>query len=302
MVKELITMVGWYSGKWIDHPYSKVPPILVSGVGRSGTTALRLSLGLHPKIVYNMAENNIVMDLLATGLRNCTYPSRKASMQMSQRKYDKTFRNTLLSVLFPQPAPFRPLPKAWMAHSDITLPLAGYLRQLFPALRIVYIVRNGIEVVSSRMLFEGFKDRPFEWQCEVWGKAAEMIRWGTTQDHFFLIRHEDLLSQNTSSRVLDNLWTFLGLKPEQRCADALRNQRYHPTKSPLEAAAAEDNLQTRAQRWQFWSEAERQCFTAHCAEAMTFLGYDLPWQSGQQSSHPQPSPPPTDTDPYQILF
>jgi hypothetical protein len=283
MVKELITMAGWYSGKWIDHPYSKVPPFS-PGVGRSGTTALRLSLGLHPKIVTTWPRTTS-SDLLATGLRNCTYPSRKASMQMSQRKYDKTFRNTLLRS-FSAPALFSPLPKAWMAHSDITLPLAGYLRQLFPALRIVYIVRNGIEVVSSRMLFEGFKDRPFEWQCEVWAKAAEMIRWGATQDHFFLIRHEELLSQNTSSRVLDNLWSFLGLKPEQRCADALRNQWYHPTKSPLEAAEVADNPQTRAQRWRFWNEAERQCFIDHCAEAMTFLGYDLPWHRGQQSSHP----------------
>lgn len=274
---QLMNFAAWYMNKLFDHPYAAVPPLILSGVGRSGTTALRMSLGSHPDIIYNRSENNIVMDLLETGLHNCTYPSRKNSMQMSQHRYDKAFRNLLLNVLYPRPPFAVTLPKRWMATTDINPRLVGYLRELFPDVRLIYLVRNGIEVVSSRMVFEGFKDRPFAWQCEVWARAEEMARWGVEQDYFYLIRHESLLDRESISRVLAGLWSWLGLKNDPRCAEALATDSYHPTIFTGEATGDAKNLNRRKARWDFWSDEQRDIFVNTCSSAMTYLGYDIPW-------------------------
>jgi len=277
MIKEFINLGACYANKVFDHPYCAIPPLIVSGVGRSGTTALRMSLGIHSDIAYNRSENNIIMDILETGLHNCTYHSRKASMQMSQGKYDKVFRNLLLNVLYPRPPLTISPPKRWMASSDINPRLVGYLPQLFPNVRIVYLVRNGIEVVSSRMVFEGFKEQPFEWQCEVWAKAEEMVRWGVEQDNFYLIRHDSLLDRESISHVFTDLWTWLGLKNDPRCADALSTETYHPTKFPSEGSDTTMDLRRRKSRWEFWTDEQRDIFTNTCASAMRYFGYPIPW-------------------------
>jgi hypothetical protein len=277
MMKQNMNLAAWYASKLFDHPYCKIPPLLVSGVGRSGTTALRMSLGLHPDIEYNGAENNIVMDILETGVHNCTYPSRKASMQMSQEKYDKVFRNLILAVLFPRPAVFRIMPGYWMALSDLNPRLAGYFRQLFPTVRIVYTVRNGIEVVSSRMVFDGFRKHPFDSQCEVWAKAEDMAKWGREQDNFFLIRHEMLVDKETALQVFTDLWSWLGLRNEHKCIDALWSSSYHPTKFPGEDPRTSADLRSRSLRWEFWTDDQRREFTIQCAPAMEFFGYEIPW-------------------------
>jgi hypothetical protein len=217
------------------------------------------------------------MDILETGLHNCTYHSRKASMQMGQRRYDKTFRNLLLNVLYPRPPFTLTLPKRWMASSDINPKLFGYLRQLFPDVRLIYLVRNGIEVVSSRMVFEGFKDRPFEWQCDVWSESAEMVRWGSEQDNFFLIRHESLLDQESIDRVFSDMWLWMGLYNDPQCAGTMRTNTYHPTTFPGEKPASNEILYRRKSRWKYWTNEQREVFTNHCASAMQYLGYEIPW-------------------------
>lgn len=276
-MKYLINYGAWYLNKFFDHPYEAVPPIVLSGVGRSGTTALRMCLGTHPDIIYNRAENNIVMDIIETGLHNCTYPSRKASMQMSQSRYDKAFRNLILNVLYPRPPLAMTLPKRWMTSTDINPYLVRYFRQLFPDTRLVYLVRDGVEVVSSRMVFDGFKDRPFTWQCEVWAKAEEMVRWGVGEDYFYLIRHESLLEPKSIQRVLSDLCSWLGLKYDTHCAEALSNNTYHPTTFGGEAASAPRDLHSRKSRWEYWTDEQREIFVKICSSAMDYLGYEIPW-------------------------
>lgn len=198
-------------------------------------------------------------------------------MQMSQDRYDKAIRNHLLNVLYPRP-PFAVIrPKRWMASTDINPRLVGYLRQLFPEVRLIYLVRNGIEVVSSRMVFEGFKDRPFAWQCEVWAQAEKMVRWGAAQNYFYLVRHESLLDRKSVTRVLAGLWSWLGLKNDPRCAEVMATNSYHPTILTNETPGDAKNLDRRKGRWEFWSDEERSIFVDTCSSAMAYLGYEIPW-------------------------
>lgn len=128
--------------------------MFLCAVGRSGTTILRTSLGCHPDIYYNQRENNIVQDLLAVALNNCTQDSRKCSMVVEQSVHDRIFRDAICQLIWPDPAlATKPV---HMAAINPTGDQLDYLCHVFPTAKITCLVRNGIEVVSSRLRYRSF--------------------------------------------------------------------------------------------------------------------------------------------------
>ena len=270
-----INALLWYAAKFINHPYKNIPLVYLSGVGRSGTTALRISLGMHKDVEYNGKENNIAYDLLETARHNCTYHSRKVAMQLSQGKYDRLFTNMIMGLLYPRPSLLK-RPKMWMVSSDISPERADYLLTLHPKTKFVYIVRNGIEVVSSRMSFSGFKDKTFEWQCEAWVKAEEIVRWGQSREDFFLIRHESLLDEHAAECVFRELFAWLNIDNDPECLQALTSNKFHPTKVSIENEEYTKDLTKRSLRYHAWTDEQKESFGRICKPSMDYFGYDLP--------------------------
>jgi len=260
------------------HPYADVPLILLSGIGRSGTTAARRALTCHPLLDSTGQENNIIYDLLETSRRNRTMPPRRYAMRVPEERYLKLFTSLILDLLWPAPRGDRPA--ALLAFSNLTPDRADELKILFPDSRIVYIVRNGIEVISSRLLFETFGHMTFEDHCRVWRNAEAMARWGAPRADFFLIRHEELLDEGSAGAVFDALWPFLELA---RCPDCLASligdRRAHPTVHPDESCADSADLTKRRERWKYWSRGQRDHFEAECGQAMRAFGYGIPWRA-----------------------
>ena len=87
----------------LRHPYEDLPLLIVSGVGRSGTTALRNAIAACARIDAANRESNFIRDLLEVALRNCTLPVRRASMAVTQQEYDLVFRRAILWLAWPQP-------------------------------------------------------------------------------------------------------------------------------------------------------------------------------------------------------
>lgn len=259
-------------------PYSGVPLVLISGVGRSGTTALRESLGLHPDVHSTERENNIIYDLLDVAHRNCTAQSRRYAMRVSDIDYDAAFRRLVRSLLWP--AARTPAPQRLLAFSDLTPDRADYLVRLFRGVRIVYVVRNGIEVVASRMRYEGFRHQPFDTHAVVWSRAMEMARWGEGREDFLVVRHENLIAGAGPEDETARICSFLGLSYAAACANNLRQKEYHPTPE-LKARAHVAPLADRSRRWRDWSPKELEVFDATCAEAMDYFGYERPWRSSE---------------------
>lgn len=259
------------------HPYADTPLILIGGIGRSGTTALRTSLGLHRSIHSTERENNIIQDVLAAALDNCTIPSRVYGMRVDQETYNGQFRQLLLSLLWPEP---REAPTAaaarLLAYSNLQPRTAAYLADVFPESKIIWIVRNGIEVIASRMRYKGFADQPFEEHCRVWNRSMEMARWGEGSDSFLLVRHETLLTRDGVEREFGRVFEFVGLEADEGCIEGMVTERHHPT----DDAAAD--LAERSERWWDWSEAQREVFVSLCGEAMAYFGYRIPEPSGQR--------------------
>ncbi len=257
-----------------DHPYANVPLVLISGVGRSGTTALRESIGLHPEIHSSERENNIIYDVLDTALRNCTVQSRRYAMRVTDDEYDGAFRRLLLSLLWP--APRACATSRLLAFSDLTPERADYLVRLFPGVRIIYVVRNGIEVIASRMRYDGFRHQPFDTHAAVWSLAQHMARWGQDRADFQLIRHENVIAEGGPERETGRICDFLEIPFAPGCAENLRRRNYHPTPE-LKPGAGSAPLASRAQRWRDWSEEQLGIFESKCADAMSYFGYERPW-------------------------
>lgn len=259
------------------HPYEGVPLLLVSGVGRSGTTVVRHSLGAHPDVDSTGVENNIIFDVLETAQQNCTYPSRRATLRVAPPAYDRQFRLLLLNLLWPEPRTAGARPRMLLATSDLTPARADYLLQLFPDARIVYVVRNGIEVVASRSTHPQFRDASFEEHCRAWSQSREMVEWGREKAGFMLLRQETLLEADAARAALSAALLTLGLTADARCTEIVLGRQFHPTHVVGEAQTEADDLRRRQERWKFWSDEQREAFSSMCGPAMRYFGYPMPW-------------------------
>jgi hypothetical protein len=239
---------------------------------------------LHPDLHWTERENNVIHDIVECAALNVSAPSRRFAMRVSDADYATAFRQLILSLLWPNVR--NPAPSRLLAFSGITPSTAEYLTKLFPQMKLVLIVRNGIEVVASRMRYDGFKHAPFESHAATWKSTAELAEWGRTRNDFMLVRHEQMISAAGATSSMSRLFEFLGLRPHAACVQHLCQKYYHPTPDTPSTVAkpqARDGLQHRVERWHKWSEPQLRAFTEHCASAMAYFGYDLPWQTGAQT-------------------
>ena len=191
-------------------------------------------------------------------------------MAVTQAEYDLIHRRTILWLAWPE-APRDPMPAALCTYTNLDPNAADYLLQVFPRARVAYLVRNGVEVVASRMRFEPFASDSFEENCRRWSQSAGMAAWVTEhRDVAGLVRHEALRDPERTESTLASVLALVGVDFERACADVVRGRVFHPTD-------AADNLEKRADRWQTWSDAERDTFARSCQDGMRQLDYPLPW-------------------------
>lgn len=246
------------------HPYSDLPMIVVTGVGRSGTTALRKALGCHPDIISTGHEHNIAFDLLETARRNRTEFSRRVAMQVTDDEHDALFRNILLDLIFPKPEIVIPN-RVPMLFTNLFPKTADFLLELIPNAKIVCIVRDGVDTVHSRTKHAHLGVHPFERQCTAWKNAHAMARWSDTTDRCLTIRYEHMKSDPV--RTCEQVLAYCSLTPSKSPTNHLLETTHHPTKPEHNAS------------WQSWTAEQRSIFETHCGQEMAELGYTIPWKA-----------------------
>lgn len=254
-----------------------------AAVGRSGSTILRRSIGLHPDVYYNGAENNLIQDIAGVGHLNCTRQSRIDSMRVDQRAYDDSFRRLICDLTWPD----REL-RARQVHFAAINPGAehlDFLCQIFPNAKIVCLVRNGLEVVCSRMKHQSFAGNEFQSQCETWNRCTQMIDWGERNpDRFFLFRHEWTYDSQLVESKLDQIfkWTGIPNSPEvvaniRNVIDCMPTTEVPKEFSQMNDAEKQNYFREKADRCQDWSDAQREQFIELCKPLMERLGYSIPF-------------------------
>ncbi len=261
--------------------------LFLCGVGQSGTTVLRNGLGVHNQIYYNGFENNLVQDIANVALKNCSLKSRKNAMVVNQSQYDAAFRDLLRSLIWPDVKQSqRPV---HMAAINPTPDQLNYLLKLFPNSKYIGLVRNGIEVVSSRMEFRSFAENDFATHCDTWNRSAQVVRWGRkNSDDFKLIRHEWLYAPVKLKQWMQELTDWLAIEPSALPASKILETLQHPTsavssidRQKFSKSTIEDKRNyflSKRNRWRKWSPQQLAQFQDRCGPAMQTLNYNLPWQ------------------------
>ena len=176
-----------------------------------------------------------------------------------------------------------------VGNSDGTMMrVAAGLWLLWPAMKFIFSIRNGINVVASR--YAGASAIPpgvlaqakerwatndlFQILCHRWSKSVEASittrRWlADRQAHCFETTLEKV---TTDLEELRRLWDWLGIGAWDEYAE--RN-------AGLQATPANPRTNTRGvvqpeQIWERWTPEQRDLFRSTCGEAMTQFGYEIP--------------------------
>ena len=261
--------------------------LFLCAVGRSGTTVLRRSLGLHEEIYYNGFENNSVQDLIRVALKNCTMPTRKKAMAVDQAEYDRLFRDLIRKLIWPaNDNAHRPVYMAAINPDACQLP---YLSQIFPGCKFVSLIRNGIEVVSSRSAYDSFASQRFETHCEVWNRSADVHQWAQQHpENCLLLRHEWFYQPQRLSQWMQELSDRLSIPYCSRPEEHMLGTLQHPTNTGVTidrnrfAATTINDKQSyfhsKRDRWRSWTPQQRSLFDERCGDLMVQHGYELPWR------------------------
>ena len=260
------------------HPYSGLPLLLASGMGRSGTTVLRNCIAAHPDINCLNRESNYIFDLMRNANLHLDNPERVKNLVVSKNQFWQQHHQLILNLHWPSDSISSEASAPVLATYSMLDPRAAIgICNAFPSVSIVYIVRNGIEVVSSFVSFPGFRHIPFEQCCRNWALRYDMAQYAIYNDHATLVRYEWL--ENDVDKFSDGLTEALkrtGLAFDSECLKPLA-KRFHPTRFEGESRADARDHSKRKDRWKLWSESERLQFQEICGETMNKLGYPIPW-------------------------
>ena len=260
----------------MSHAYSTLPFLLVSGQARSGTTVLTRAIAQHPDVHSNGLESNYVRDL-STMIALHTQGQRTRQLAVPPGVFIERFRQAMLDVLFPRESTRSPLPRFVSTFSSLRPDALEQLPNLLPGLFVVNIIRSGVEVVASRMVHRVIGARSFKEHCDAWVTGWEMVKWGREQNAYFEVRHEQLLERSTCAKMFDELFGKLDLPSSTLPLEFVFKRHFNVTRAEDETEEQAQDLAQRKHRWQSWTGEQKDQFESICGEAMSRLGYPIPW-------------------------
>ncbi|MCK4786295.1 MAG: sulfotransferase [Desulfobacteraceae bacterium] len=271
-------------------------PAFVVGVGRSGTSILVRSLGEHRQILSAAREVPVFTYVAHVGYQLTSGPRAehfRYCCRISLKEMLRRLRRLLFEICwgpnygvcnFLHSWATAPLQmagkKCWVVRTFPDAEAAEGLQRLFPKVKFIYIHRNGIEVVSSRMKYEAFRHDRFETHCEVWANSAEKFRYLTEVGCAITVSHEELVAkrQETFDAIID----FLDLDQDEGPARFAESTMVIPRDIPRERQRLSDVdvtkiFEERPPSYLEWNGKQKRQFKEICGNAMQQLGYEMPF-------------------------
>lgn len=279
----------------------RAPAPFVVGVGRSGTTLLRMMLDAHPQLAIP-AETHFapavraferdgaeaaVAAVLDNGLwADYGLPADEFVRRVGLRR--PTGAGDVMRVFYELYAESRGSPR-WGDKSPYYVTVMTYLQELLPEARFVHVIRDGRDVALSTMsLWFGPDD--VAGVAREWSEKLAVARRQARELRFYLeLRYEDLVRNPEASlrRVCDFLdleWHPAMLEyhrtAEVRLAelgDVRQNGRLigAAERRGIHRLLAQPPRPDRSGRWRTeMSAADRELFAGIAAEALNAYGYE----------------------------
>ena len=150
-------------------------PIFVVGDGRSGTSVLLQALGKHPLILSTPGEAPLITSVadIVHLLEYAQKPTRQyyaKSLRFTKSYLYDNLRRMCFEIAMGEAYGFKLCmtypnchftslvrKRYWCAKTFPPENIMKGLLKLYPSAKLIYILRNGIEVVQSKMRFHGFR-------------------------------------------------------------------------------------------------------------------------------------------------
>lgn len=264
---------------------STLPFVWITGQARSGTTVVTRAIGSHPQVLCNGRENNFLADLVSFVKSNVQHPNRMRQCPVSPGDFAKAYRDATFEVMFPRAELHPPVHstggeqpyKAVAAFSSLNSELADFADSFFHQVHWVLVIRNGIEVVESRMKHWNLAKADFADHCRAWAAAADMVRWSTGRENATVIRHEWLLDPDQTRRCFADLQQRLSLDPSDAPMEFVNDHHVSGRRRGEVENVDRETLAARAEAWREWTPAQRATYREVCGETARLLGYPIPF-------------------------
>jgi hypothetical protein len=267
-------------------------PILVVGTGRSGTSVLLQALGQHPLIYALPGEAPFLTSMggaayLFTDSPNSSYYLRSLRVEKSYlfRQLRRVGFETaagehcgvkrhLRGLLGRAPSPLGR--RFWCAKTFPSENVTRGLNALYPAVRFVYITRNGCDVVHSRTKFKGFTHQDFRQHCINWANDVAKYRHLTRTPEAIRVTQESL--QEDPATLFERIFRFLDISQHPGPADYAKTTVVHPLdEATKRGPEAQSLLGKRVPGHAVWNDQQRSTFKEICSDGMSELGYEMPY-------------------------
>jgi hypothetical protein len=267
-------------------------PIFVVGVARSGTTALMGGLYTHPHVIGARREYPFSRHLSHIPL---TFHLGKhlewhqGSLAVSESYLDHQCRRMAFEVALGRHYGVKTLlrraargdwrvlwKRAWCAKTYLDADEYRGVKQLYPNARLIYIIRNGCDVVRSRSKFASFADDSFASHCQAWAESVVQYRFVRDADRAIQVRQEDLVSDPEA--LFDKVLDVAGLTRHPAPARSARGTLHHPLSEPGALQVnVQEALASRPPAHADWTAEQRSIFRDICGDAMGEAGYEMPF-------------------------
>lgn len=258
-------------------------PIFISGIGRSGTSAVIKSIAEHKDVVKpeKIGEAPFVAHFI-NFLKEYEDKSGDREYNLKNYRLEKAERaiefSRLLSTLqYGKDINVDEIEgQHWIAKLSLPEDSFQKAQDIFEEIRIIYVMRNGVEVVNSAKSFEGFANLNFKQLCQRWADNINQCRYVSENKGCATIKHHELVQDPHG--VYQNVFDQLGLSRDDAPADfihtTLFNSSFDQSKELKSTANVFDD---RLKSWHKWSSEEKNTFISICDELMIEFEFTRPY-------------------------